>query len=359
MSPPIVWAGGLNINGFEPPMILIKDWLPDEVEVKYTRYPVTYELNFYLSDSGCIDSLKYYSDDELKYIDGVLDLLNNIDFSPGLYMGKEIPTILPARLEFVTKRYRPTAILKLPYDSQMDTNDGELVEKILELNKFSPASVKKVPPYFCRFKKVSNRNSYQYAIYKIELDPFGQANQIETIFTNYQHYSDMFFTVLLYSEFQPARYEGKAVSSNLFVTVRFFQKLPYPSEIWPPLNETDLDLSYDYHRISFRPYLDSIVNPPMPINLIKGGINQERNIVFIDTIQVSVTIDTLGNIKRHEYKSRQYPIGEKITKAVLKKLKYHPARDISGSKSIFEGELTVIFNLNSRNIRIVSNWLLK
>ena len=99
-------AGSLNINGFELPMILYQDWLLDGDNVKYTRFPVTYDLQFFLSEKGCIDSLKYYPNDKLGFIEGVLASLNNIDFSSGKYLNTEIPAILPAKLEFVYKRYR-------------------------------------------------------------------------------------------------------------------------------------------------------------------------------------------------------------------------------------------------------------
>jgi len=354
---PLVLADGLNINGFEPPAILFENWLLDGDNVGYARHPISYDLRFFLSESGCIDSLKYDPDDKLGYIDGVIASLRNIDFSPGRYLDKAIPTILPARLEFVFDRNRKKALLKLPFDSNTNIKDRNLVGKILEMNNFSPASIEKIPSYFCHFDPASDYDDYPFAVYKIALDLAGQIKEIETVFSNYKHYSDMFSNVLLYAEFQPAKFKEQAIMSNIFVTVRFFQRIGYPAEIWPLSYEQENDFSYDYHRISYRPYLDSLVNPPFPANLINGGIVQQTNIVFVDTIQIDVTIDTLGNIGKSKNQLSSFSVANKISKSVLKKLKYLPARDIKGNKVNFDGQLTLIFKFNSKNIRIVSNWL--
>jgi len=357
LFPLFIDADDLNINGFELPTILYEDWLLEGDNVKYTRFPVTYDILFFLSEKGCIDSLKYHSEDKFGFIDGVLASLNNIDFSPGRYLDKEIPVILPARLGFITERYRARARLKLPHNSKTDTKNRELIKKTLELNKFSPASIKKIPSYFCRFKGNVNYSDYPFAVYKIELDSSGQLENIETIYSNHQHYSDMFSTILLYAEYEPAKFKDNPIASNIFVTVRFFHRLAYPAEVWPPSYPEELDYSYEYHRISFRPYLDSIINPPFPANLAGGGIVQDNYVRFADTIQVSVRIDTLGDIAYSRYRSPSHSLVDKISGPVLEKLKYLPARDLRGNKVAFEGNLTLIFKSNSKNIRVISNWL--
>ncbi len=357
LFPLFISADDLNINGFELPTILHEDWLLKGERIKYARFPVTYNLQFFLTEEGCIDSLKYDSEDKFGFIDVVIASLSNIDFSPGRYLDKEIPVILPARLEFITERYRDNVWLKLPYNSKTNAKNRELINKTLEINKFSPASIKKIPSYFCRFEWDANYNDYPFALYRIELDSSGQIYDIETIFSNQKHYSDMFSNVLLYAEYKPAKFEDKAIASNIFVTVRFFQRLSYPVEVWPPSLEKELDFSYEYHRISFRPYLDSIINPPFPANLAGGGIMQKENIQFVDTIQVAVKIDTLGNIAHSKYRSPYFSVADKVSKSVLKKLKYLPARDLRGNKVIFEGKLILIFRNNSKNIRVISNWL--
>ncbi len=360
LSPLITLAAGLNINGFELPMILHEDWLLDGDEVKYTRFPVSYDLQFFLSEKGCIDSLKYNFEDKSGLsglIDGVIASLKNIDFSPGKYLSKNIPTILPARLEFVTKRYKPRAELKLPYDFKSKISDRRLIDKTLKINNFGPASVTKIPSYFCRFDRNVSYDDYPYAVFRVGLDSSGQVEDIETIFSNHKHYSEMFSSILLYADYQPAKFEEQKIASNVFVTVRFFQKLSYPAEIWPPSYEKEFDFSYEYHRISFLPYLDSIVNPPFPKNLVTGGINYEKDINFNDTLQVALLIDKRGKVIGPKFMTPSSQMSEKICKSVLKKLRYLPARDKNGNKIDFNGQLTLIFKNNSNNIRIISNWL--
>ena len=144
LFPLFINADDLNINGFVFPAILHEDWLLDGETVKYTRFPVIYDLQFFLSEKGCIDSLKYDSEDKFGFIDGVIASLNNIDFSPGRYLDNEIPVILRAGLEFVTERYRARALLKLPFDSKKNVKNRDLINKTFEINKFSPASIKKI-----------------------------------------------------------------------------------------------------------------------------------------------------------------------------------------------------------------------
>lgn len=355
----IALADGLNINGFELPMQLHEEWLLDGDVAKYARFPVSYDLQFFLSEKGCIDSLKYYSEDQSGLIDGVMASLKNIDFSPGRYLGKNISTILPARLEFIYKRYRNMALLNLPVDFYANKKNRDLIGKTLRLNNLTPAFVEEIPSYFCRFDRNVDvdYDNYPYAVFRVELDSSGQVEDVETIFSNHKHYSGMFSNILLYADYQPAKFAEQKIASNTFVTVRFFQRLAYPAELWPPSYEKELDFSYEYHRISFRPYLDSIVNPPFPKNLVTGGINYENDINFNDTLQVAVAIDKGGKIIGPKFMTPSSQMSEKICKSILKKLRYLPARDKNGNKIDFDGQLTLILKNNSNKIRIISNWL--
>ena len=355
--PVLTLADAPIINSFELPVMIHDDWLLDNDKVTYTRYPVSFDLKFYLSEQGCIDSLIYDSDDKPKFIDGVITSLRNIEFSPGKYLDKNIPVILPASLEFVYRRYKMIAKLKLPYNSITGNFDRRLIEEVLELNKFSPSSITKIPSYFCKFGRDADFKEYPYAVYEIDLDSTGEVEDIKTIFSNHQHYSDMFSSILMYTKYQLASFNGYKVASKLYLTIRFFQRLSYPTEIWPPSYERELDYSYEYHRVSIRPYLDSIINRPFPDNLIGGGMIQKEKTLFEDTIQIAVTIDVRGKVVAPKFISGSSQLVAKISKSVLKKLKYLPARDICGEKVNFEGELTLIFKNNSNNIRIISNWL--
>ncbi|MCP4704354.1 MAG: hypothetical protein GY865_07070, partial [candidate division Zixibacteria bacterium] len=245
----------------------------------------------------------------------------------------------------------------LPYDSETNKKNGELVKKLLKDNSFSPAVVKKIPSYFCSFDEYADYGEYQFAVYDVKLGLSGEVIGVETLFSNNDHYSVMFSNIILHSEYQPVKFENKAIASNTFVTVRFFQRISYPTMDWPPSYEKVFDHSFEYHRISSGPYLDSIVNPPFPRNLISGGVTQDRDILYNDTLRVSIMVDTLGNVRQPNYISRHLSLSGEIAKTVLKKLKYLPARDICGERVQYRGELTLIFNYNSKNIRIISDWL--
>ncbi|MCP4705646.1 MAG: hypothetical protein GY865_13685, partial [candidate division Zixibacteria bacterium] len=152
----ITFGDELTINGFELPELLNKNWLTENDEIQFTKYPISFDLRFFLSDQGCIDSLKYDSKNNNEYIEGIIGSLKKLDFSPGKYLNKNIPVILPAKLIFKTFRYKNAVLLKLPYDSETNKKNGELVKKLLKDNSFSPAVVKKIPSYFCSFDEYAD-----------------------------------------------------------------------------------------------------------------------------------------------------------------------------------------------------------
>jgi hypothetical protein len=342
----------------ELPTLLHEDWLLKGDSVGFAPFPILYDLRFYLSENGCVDSIQYESDDEFRLIGRIIASLNNIDFSPAGYKERKMPFICPARLEFSQKRLRKAVTLTLPYNRNEKRWNDSLMNKALEFNGFIPASIKKVPPYYCHFRKEISKTGYPFALYNVTIDSSAHVQDVEIITTNSDHYASMFSNVLLFAEYQAAAYNGINILSNLFITARFFPRLPYPTDYWPPSVMEDIDLSWDYHRIVFRPYLDSIVNPPMPANLVDGGIIYKENMVFYDSVRINVNIDTMGTISSFEFVSPTGPLIGKISRQILKKIKYFPANDINGRKIGFAGQIILIFKSNSKNIRIVSNWLL-
>jgi len=358
LSSSLTSACELAFCELELPTLLYEDWLLKGDTIGYTLYPAVSNLRFYLSEAGCIDSLQYESDNKSRLIDRVITSLNNIDFIPARYMEKAIPFICPARLEFALKRHRRTVTLTMPYNSGKRQWNDSLVNKALELNGFIPAAVLNVPSYYCEFKTEIDKSDYPFALYNVTIDSISQLQNVEIIATNYNHYASMFSNVLLHSEYRAATFKGINISSNLFITARFYPRLTYPTDNWPPLIQEDADLSWDFNRIAIRPYLDSIVNPPMPANLINGGITFEKNIIFNDSVRVNVRVDTMGTISSFEFVSPAGPLAGEISRQIIKKIKYFPANDINGKKIEFDGQIQIKFRSNSNNIRVVSNWLL-
>jgi len=357
LVPFVAYSGEFGIVDLELSEMLNDDWVLEGEIAKYAKHPVSFDLIFFLSDKGCIDSLQFDSADGYEYIESVMGSLKSIDFSPSIYLGRKIPVTLPAKLEFAFIKYKSKAILKLPYNNKTGRFNRELVDKVFKYNKFSPAIVNTVPSYFCSLNSNFNFADYPFAVYKVELNSFGQVIDLQTIFSSYDHFSNIFYNILLYTDFEPARFDNGKIKSNIFVTVRFFQKLAYPIEEWPPSYDKEIDYSFEYHRISFRPYLDSIVNPPFPINMPTGGFIQENKMPYNDTVNVKVTVDIRGKIRHPIYISSYYPQSYSIAKSILKKLSYLPARNINGKKVEYEGQLSLILRSNSNNIRIITNWL--
>lgn len=363
LSPSIISATeNFGIYQLDVPSMLFDNWFLDGDKIKYSHFPASFNILYYLSDKGCIDSIQCDSPDTNKFIGGVYSSLKNIDFSPAKYNDSAISIILPAKLEFFTPRYQTMVRLNFPYNHAENSFRYELVEDFLELNGFRPAAVNIIPPYYCKLGNNFNNANYPFATFRIAINETGKLTKIETICTNSEQHADLLSTVLLYAGYDAASYNNSPINSDLFVTVRFFKQIPYPTDYWPPVfseNEDKIDYSYDYHRISFRPYLDSIINPPMPANLISGGIMVNGDVWFNDSLFADVTIDTLGLIKSSRYDHFLPPIVNERTKEVIKNLRFLPAYDIHGDRAEYEGRIKLIFENNSKNIRVISEWLLE
>ena len=350
-------ANGLKIDGLVFPQILHDNWLLKGDTVKYCRFPVIYDLTFYLSEEGCIDSLIYTPTDRPEIIDGVLASIRNIDFSPAKYNDENIPFILPASLEFTLAGHRPNANFMLPGWPAGGSITEDLIYQSLQLNGLIPAAVRRIPPYYCVYPDSLNKGDYPFAVYRVDLDSIGNVDNVELINGTYPHLAELFFSVLLHSEYIPGSYNGESIPFSLYVTVRFFERINYPTLPWPPGAEGNGDFSYEFHRISVKPYPDSIVCPPMPTNLYMGGIIQDKIVPYDDSLVIDIRVDTLGNVSLTGYRNSAGAPAAGIAKKALKTLKYLPARDINGKKVPFAGRIGLIFKENSKNIRMVAEWL--
>jgi len=355
---PLISAGEtfelLDVNF---PSIRPDTWHPDKSNLPFAKYPVKLRLHFFLTDNGDIDSIACFPENKKNYYERIESSLKNIKFYPALYKREPIPFIIPIDIEFFVANGKPTVELYLPYDDYSCTKRKNMLDSALELNGFTVPGLIKFPSYFCYFRDPTLTAEYPYAIFEIELDGDGNLIDHNEKFSNFEAFSRLLINAIMYARFQPEKYNDQKLDSKLYLIVRFFENLNYPVVLWPPEKDNPhAKIPFDYIRLESSLYLDSIVHPPIPTNAPFGIFRVPERTPVNDTAYVNLLIDSSGNVEKYEYNDYlPDPLG-KIVGDVIPKLKFTPARDLSGRKVRFEGDLYLIFN-SSKKIRIVADWL--
>ena len=99
-----------NSNGYgekpaplvvEIPVPIHSDWILPEDTVRIAPATVAYDIEFYISRDGCVDSLVYLSEHRDYLIKPILPSLYSLDFEPARYADDSIPFVLPGVLLYV------------------------------------------------------------------------------------------------------------------------------------------------------------------------------------------------------------------------------------------------------------------
>ncbi len=335
----------------------VKSWLwlnPDD-SLPYVLYPTEGELLFYLSRDGIVDSVQLIKAGMRNFISRYRRSLQNLKFQPAVYGGEAIPFILPAHLLIKPPRGGFLAILTFPYDPRIEFRSRPLIEEALRRNGFTLPGVKYFPPYFCPFKIKERLGNYPYVVFAVNLDSSGNPTEIIEHCRTYRDFSATISRVLLNAEFLPATYKGEAISSQFYLLIRYFENLQYPTTAWPPLDNSSPLFPFDYLRIDNLLFPDSILNPPIPLNM-PGGQFWRRNIFSVnDSVRVLVRIDTLGEIVSNSPVYPLFPRYKSELDTLLEGLVFTPARDIWDKKVVFDGEIMLWLGY-SENIRIQALW---
>jgi hypothetical protein len=331
-------------------------WLLPGGKISPSENPVEDQLLFFLSIKGLVDSVTFTPGSDSERTGGVANSLKALRFNPARLKNKAIPFVLPARLISGRRFRQPRATLYMPYNPGSGIKDRPLLERALELNGFALPGVNLFPSYFCHFTANQSNAKYPFAIFKITLDSSGHPRNFSELLSTNKSFSRTVATAILYASFRPAAYNGKPVPSILFLIFRFFDRIEYPTTSWPPSDSAGADYPLEYARIDPCLYLDSIINPPLPLNTPGGEFTFDLESMANDTISAFVKIDTLGNIAAMIFDAPDFypPVGD--GKKILRKLRFFPGRNIRDSLLFYDGKVTLAFD-GSRNIRIWTDWL--
>ncbi|UCD94232.1 MAG: hypothetical protein JSU69_10790, partial [Candidatus Zixiibacteriota bacterium] len=253
-----VFAGeGFSVLGVEFPAMDSTDWLLESDVVSFTPFPLKFDMLFYLSTDGTVDSFTYSPETKQIYIDRVTNSLESIHFYPARINDTAVSFILPAELLFSYKYGKRYADLRLPYNEPECHKSRALIEKTLRLNGFSLPGIKQFPSYFCALTGHRDLSDYPYIIFEIELDSSGALVEFHELYSSDSNVCKLISKSLLYADFLPASYKGRNFPQKFFLVVRFFDVVNYPTSVWPSPAESSVNLPFEYIRLGSQLYLNT------------------------------------------------------------------------------------------------------
>ncbi|MEW5922656.1 MAG: hypothetical protein AB1746_01570 [Candidatus Zixiibacteriota bacterium] len=325
--------------------------------ILYTPYPLQFDIHFYLSSTGTVDSFSFSPPKREIYINKIGETLRRLRFFPPRIGGNDEPFILAGEIGFRAVFNRPRLFLNLPFDEPSCELNFHLVEKTLRLNGYELPKVARFPSYFCFQSALPDSLAgYPFVIFEIDVDSAGNMVDYSQIFTNRADCAALLSNVLLYTQFLPPSHNGKPFAAKFYLVVRFFRSADYPTAVWTSENALENRDVFEMKRIEVLPYLGSIANPPYPINAFDGDYFYNSVISFKDSVDIMVHIDSLGRVGSTWYQSYTHERLRHVIDDVLKKFRFTPATRPDGERVGFDGRLRFEFD-NSKNIRIQPAWL--
>ena len=345
------------ILGVEFPAPADGDWPAEGEKIYYTPYPLQFDIVFYLSSEGGIDSIYYPPQPREVFIESILGVLKKLRFYPARVNDTVVPFILPGVLEFRPEGKKAGLRLHVPFDEPECKLNNRLVDEALALNGFRPPGLEEYPSYYCLLPGTENdKPDYPFIAYDVMIDSSGKLIDYNIISRTRDVCSRLMSNVLSHARFTPASHHGRVLASRLYVIVRLFDQMNYPTKAWTPRSGLEGSDLFEHYRIETALTIDSVVCPPFPIN-IPGGVFLYNSAISVrDSVEVAVNIGLNGEIDSYEYYFLFSDNLRRVADEILRKLKFTPAMLIDGRMSDYQGKLYIKFD-NSNKIRIELKWL--
>jgi len=345
------------ILGVEFPAPTEAGWMTGNEKIHFTPYPLQFDIVFYISVEGSVDSVSYPPQRRDIFIKSVMGILKNTRFYPASVNGIPTAFILPAILEFRPEDNKPGLYLHVPFDEPACEMKNRLVEKALSLNGFKLPGVERFPPYYCMLPEGEvDEPGYPFIVFEVAVDTAGDLTDYEVIYSSHDICSEVMSNVLLHAELAGALRNGQNINSEFYLIARLFDELSYPSNVWTPSSGVTESDYFEQYRIETVLAIDSIICPPIPVNMAGGEFSYPSVVSVEDSVEVAVHIDNMGEIDAYQYYFLFSDIMREAADDILNRLEFTPAILLDGRISDFNGLLKITFN-NSKKIRIDPKWL--
>jgi len=243
------------------------------------------------------------------------------------------------------------------YPSQPKICDAtsDLRFESFRLNGIEPPRLVEFPSLSLHVDKKDTSNFCAYAVLMLQLDSAGRVRSSRPVRTNAVGFMPKLTSALLWTEFQPARVDSQAVSSDILIALTFNRNLNYPTAVWKSCCLDRLNL---LQRKSVALLLDTSLYliPPIPQLPPGDTLDIGRGYKMTsDSILCKVRIKRSGKCIwaiQSQIRGRD----ARVVRALDSHLRLFPAIDSNGNPVEFEG-YAYIHRIDSRKVRIVYSWL--
>ena len=325
----------LPLDGGNPDLYLAKPALEIDSDgnVRAIRYPVA-------GDSLKVAPHRY--------------ALESLTFAPARdSSGQTRRAQLP--LQMLTGDTAGPPVVTFPVDQHRRVQDNALYTAALERNGVTPPAIDTFPSYFFHVDPKDFSHRCPYLTYRVEIDSTGSADRVEFVGGDAPRFRDQLKAAANWATYKPARIDGHAVASHLFVTVAFFRQVHYPSAPAVPAQSAGLPYT-DQMRVTGTVDTLGLMHPPVPWTEWSGAIDDDQHHGYLDqTITASIAIDTLGRGRIYDVNHDAWQVSAILGKRVFNS-RFYPARTWSGQPVPFEGLVHMRY-LDESNVRIWFSWL--
>ena len=320
-----------------------------------SMFPVTREVRLYVSSGGQVDSVWYDKTIKPDFVRGIKNSLKALQFVPGKIKGRKSAVILPVSVTFSSSGTSRQVDLTLPYDATTGARDRRLIDMALPENGFVLPGLDSFPSYYLNIPKDSGRTEYDYAVYKVNVDSAGKVTDFVEQATSNSKLSDLFSISARYARYRTASYMGERFPSEFYLITRFFDEQNYPTLAWPPDSTSPAEVPIDRYRLQSVLYLDSLLSPVYPKNLM-GVFGFSGMNIGQDSIPAEISITADGAIEWVIFGKHLTSEAKRNLNKILKQVQLIPAMDSTGRAVPFRGNL-LISRSGSNKLRITADWL--
>jgi hypothetical protein len=224
--------------------------------------------------------------------------------------------------------------MPLAPDSSVD--DVFLYSKAVQAIGYQPAGLKKFPWYHATFPSNDSLNILPYALIRLRIGAKGDLRDRNFVSSNFENYGRQVMNASMWGKFLPAKWKGRAISSNGYLLVSFFPTLVYPTSPYPPAT---VDTLTYHNRLQLRFLTDTagLIIVPIPREAAPAVYHIPAPSLYKGkTVTVRCSIDSCG-ISRLTNGKNESEAARKFLNDLASQIRFYPAMDVAGHVHPFEG----------------------
>lgn len=306
----------------------------------------------YLDKKGNIDTLIFEDTTLNVYNEYISNYLKEIEFEPAQYKGKKIKSLLPIKVHY--RPYRYTRII-YPVNDSLQIENRELYFNATRSNSVFPPELITFPSVYCDLNPNDTMPGYQYIVVKVDIDSTGRGENMELFKSTYPAFEHQIKFSTLYARYKPAMVMGEKVSSSAYIIVRFFNELPYPTNIWHAADFENANY-LEQNMVELIPEQIGFLSPPIAKNSYGDKAKHaDFKLKTGENLVCWIMIDDFGGLYIRRMSPGILKSDIRKVKAQYQRTNFYPALGFDGSWQVAEG-MARIEPLDESYVRIEYIW---